>query len=406
MARRSNIRYSDRFARSPRRNQVERVGSKRDLPRIRQVRRRPTTPVLQPIYGRFGGSDIVTSGDQDVVTAAMWSNQDGIMAAGEFYTSSVQSGSSGEYYFDTYRETSISNQDREVQFAGGFGHYAGSGSQQPQYATIGFSPTKAIHSQYRNLLLAPGDDFFTLTNRSASLGANLEYFHFLNIQRNRLKEKVDPANWELHVSGATHLTPGGAPATEELKIKLIDDSSVSDGTITEGGAVYKIISGTIANGPYTGDGTPFTEYGLFYPDNGAYILDSAGIHGEIGLNLDLSSFAYCATPVTVSNANTSYWFDHLKDGEYFAARNKETVHSTHYFIRLKNNEYNFSNNPSFTSGSQGTFAHPSFFKDPKTYITTLGMYNNNNELLAVAKLSKPLLKSYNREALIRVKLEY
>jgi len=73
---------------------------------------------------------------------------------------------------------------------------------------------------------------------------------------------------------------------------------------------------------------------------------------------------------------------------------------------LKNNEYNFSNNPSFTSGSQGTFAHPSFFKDPKTYITTLGMYNNNNELLAVAKLSKPLLKSYNREALIRVKLEY
>jgi uncharacterized protein YebE (UPF0316 family) len=44
--------------------------------------------------------------------------------------------------------------------------------------------------------------------------------------------------------------------------------------------------------------------------------------------------------------------------------------------------------------------------NPKAYITTVGMYNNNNELLAVAKLSKPLLKSFNREALIRIKLEY
>ena len=69
-------------------------------------------------------------------------------------------------------------------------------------------------------------------------------------------------------------------------------------------------------------------------------------------------------------------------------------------------DYNFSNNPTFTSGSQGTFTHPTFFKDPKVYITTVGLYNDNNELLAVAKLSKPLLKTYNREALIRIKLEY
>ena len=52
------IRYSNKFNRSPRRNQVERVGRRRELPRIRQVRRRPTTPVLQPIYGRFSGSRV------------------------------------------------------------------------------------------------------------------------------------------------------------------------------------------------------------------------------------------------------------------------------------------------------------------------------------------------------------
>jgi hypothetical protein len=398
------VKYSDKFARSPRRNQIERVGRRRDLPRVRQVRRRPTRVVLQPIYKRFGGGDIVESADTDVITAAMWSNQDGVMASGEFHTSSVQSSSAGEYYIDVYRESATTNADREVQFSIAYGHAKGSGSQQPQYASVGFSPSKAIYSQYANLLLAPDDTNFSLTQRSGSLGTDLEQIHVVNIQRNRFKEKVDPANWELHISGSNLSDGGVVPADEERILKLIDDSSVSDGSTTEAGKVYKVVSGTIANGP--AGTTPFTEYGLFYPDNGVIVLDSVAMNGEIGLTIDSSSFVYCADPVAVTNDNPTFFFDSLKNAGHFAARNKETVHASHYFIRIQNNEYNFSNNPTFTSGSQGTFTHPTFFKDPKVYITTVGLYNDNNELLAVAKLSKPLLKTYNREALIRVKLEY
>ena len=398
------VKYSDKFARSPRRNQIERVGRRRDLPRIRQVRRRPTRVVLQPIYKRFAGGDIVESADTDTITAAMWSNQDGVMAAGEFHTSSVQSSSAGEYYLDVFREAAATNPDREVQFSTAYGHIKGSGSQQPQYATVGFGPSKAIYSQYANLLLAPDDTAFSLTNRSGSLGTDLEQFHVINIQRNRFKEKVDPANWELHISGTYLPTLAFGGTTQETKIKLIDDSSVSDGSVTEAGKVYKVVSGTIANGP--AGTTPFTEYGLFFPDNGVILLDSVGIDGDIGLTIDSSSHAYCADPISVENPNPTNFFQALDRAGHFAARNKETVHASHYFIRINNNEYNFSNNPTFTSGSQGTFTHPTFFKDPKVYITTVGLYNNNNELLAVAKLSKPLLKTYNREALIRVKLEY
>ncbi len=398
------VKYSDRFSRSPRRNQIERVGRKRDLPRIRQVRRRPTRVVLQPVYKRFSGGDIVESADTDTITAAMWSNQDGIMASGEFHSSSIQSASSGEYYLDVYREDITANPDRESQFSVAYGHTKGSGSQQPQYATVGFGPTKAIYSQYSNLLLSPNDTAFTLTNRSGSLNADLEQFHAINIQRNRFKEKVDPANWELHVSGTYGAGLAFGGTTQETKIKLIDDSSVSDGSVTEAGKVYKIVSGTIANGP--AGQTPYTEYGLFYPDNGVLILDSVGIDGEIGLTINSQSYVYCADPISVHNPNPVNFYQALSNAGHFAARNKETVHASHYFIRINNNEYNFSNNPTFTSGSQGTFTHPTFFKDPKVYITTVGMYNDNNELLAVAKLSKPLLKTYNREALIRVKLEY
>ena len=72
----------------------------------------------------------------------------------------------------------------------------------------------------------------------------------------------------------------------------------------------------------------------------------------------------------------------------------------------QNQEFNYSNNPTFVTGSNGTFLHASMLRNPSVYITTIGMYDNINRLVAVAKLSKPLLKSFNREALIKVKLDY
>ena len=96
----------------------------------------------------------------------------------------------------------------------------------------------------------------------------------------------------------------------------------------------------------------------------------------------------------------------LKVGSYFQARREEVISSQHYFCRVPNKEFNFSSNPTFTSGSQGNFTVPTFYRNPKSFITQVGLYNDNNELLAIAKLSKPLLKSYSREAIIKVKLDF
>ena len=90
----------------------------------------------------------------------------------------------------------------------------------------------------------------------------------------------------------------------------------------------------------------------------------------------------------------------------FQARNEEEITSTFYYVRVKNADYNFSNNPTFSTGSLGALRHPTMIKDPKTYITTVGLYNDRQELLATAKLSKPLIKSFDREALIKVKLDF
>ena len=89
----------------------------------------------------------------------------------------------------------------------------------------------------------------------------------------------------------------------------------------------------------------------------------------------------------------------------FSLNSEETITSDYIFVRIKNSDFNYTTNPSMISGS-GEFYYPSLINNPQTFITTVGLYNDNNELLAVAKLSKPLVKDFTKEALVRVKLDF
>ena len=92
-------------------------------------------------------------------------------------------------------------------------------------------------------------------------------------------------------------------------------------------------------------------------------------------------------------------------GGEFKARSAEVIASSHYFVRLNNKEFNYSNNPSFANAT-GELVNEDFKNDPRVFVTTVGLYNARNELLAVAKLNRPLEKSFSKEALLRVRLDF
>ncbi len=139
------------------------------------------------------------------------------------------------------------------------------------------------------------------------------------------------------------------------------------------------------------------------------ILDGKMLDQQLGFSTNLT-----ASNAALSEGNNHYLLFNSISGSAaaaggnvgFEARNEQEITSTHYFVRVKNGSFNFSNNPSYVTGSVGDFKNSSFVGNPKSYVTTVGLYNDSNELLAVAKLSKPLLKSFSREALIRVKLDF
>jgi hypothetical protein len=107
-----------------------------------------------------------------------------------------------------------------------------------------------------------------------------------------------------------------------------------------------------------------------------------------------------------STSGSLYLYNSLKGGQDFQARRTENVSTSHYFVRANNREFNFSNNPTFVTGQVGQFVQSSFERDPKVYITTVGLYDDANELLAVAKTSRPIEKSFDKEVAIKVKLDF
>ena len=330
-------------------------------------------------FTKFNLGDDIVENVMQKVTTPLWSNSTSSLSS--FFTSSTQTASAaGKYYYDVYQKGPTA-EGAAVQFSIAYGHRAGSGSA----GTTDNRPTKAIYSQYVQTVLNPGDTKFTFTSSAA--GTYDDDFYAINVSRALYKERIDPGNWELRLSGS-----GGTNPSKSLE--LIDDSGQSTAAGTGSQArVYNIVSGTIDGGQAGSE-----KYGLIYPDVGLIVLD-----GRITSSVGWHTTASAPGP---HPPNHELFLDSIVGGAHFKARSEEDVTSTHYFCRIKAGEYNYTNNSTWADQATGIPVNAGFKSDPKSYITTVGLYNDAKELLAVAKLSKPLLKSFSREAVIKVKLDF
>ena len=331
-------------------------------------------------------SDVVTN-VRDTVSSGMWA--DGAGSLTSFFPSSTQETNSGTYYLDVYAANPQSDSTARPQFSVAYGNFRGSGSAG-KLGVDGNRASAAIYRQLTNTLLGPTEEKFTF----AGSGANItpDYVYAISIARQQLREKMDPGNWEIHISGSGN-----------NKYKFIDDSAATtDPTVNQGGRVFNIVSGSISAGTASTHTTAANQgggaYGLFYPDLGILVFNGPALNASASLSTDLT--------INAEKGNVGRFYEDIKVASYFQSRREEVITSQHYFCRVPNKEFNFSSNPTFTSGSNGDFTVGTFFKNPKTFITQVGLYNDNNELLAVAKLSKPLQKNYSKEAIIKVKLDF
>jgi hypothetical protein len=355
------------------------------------------------VYKRFGEFDKIDA-KVEVVTTGLWSGDEGSLTT--FFTSSTQATStSGKYYYMSYKTSPATDPAAEVQFAVAYGHLFGSGSPSLSVNDNSVVETKATYTQYRTLLLDPNDTYFTFLN-SAGTGYDSDAIYVINLNRARFREKMDAQNWSLQLSGSNGL------------FTFIDDSGKKfNDAAGSTGRVFNVVEGDLQLGTGNEATTTTTTapngqgYGLFYPDQGLIILNPTALGSKLGNVLFSNPIGSGEGSLSGAVTNNSSAYNHsrlfsaIKLGGDFEARRTENISTQHFFVRATNREFNYSNNPTFANEA-GVFTEKSFEVDPNVYVTTVGLYNDSNELVAVAKTSQPIPKSFSKELLIKVKIDF
>ena len=337
-------------------------------------------------FKRLDPQDLVISTDS--VTSTVWSNNNPTLT--RFFTSSIQVASNVSQFYYSVFQTSSTDASAAVQFDIAYCDQTGGGSELYNILVPGVSPTRTNYGQYRTLILGDENAQFVFGNTTSS------YFYAINVERARYKQSLLPGTMTMFLSGS-----GG-------RISLTDDSTIASSvTYTDAGRVYNMVSGSAGNvftGTSTLGWTPSSgSYGWFLPDIGVILLNGLALDaGSAGRGISLGTLRTSNSAVN----NPQLIVNALNRGQSFKLNSQEALSSDFIFVRARNDEFNYSENPSFISGSTGEVIFDSFINNPQTYISTVGLYNDNSELLAVAKLSRPLPKDFTKELLVRVKLDF
>jgi hypothetical protein len=233
-------------------------------------------------------------------------------------------------------------------------------------------------------------------------GTKIEEAYVVNFTRLLTKDEVKKGSFtlELGVTGA-YATPFAS------RIKLRDFNGTTSYKVNSPAGEYGILYATNSEAtPLNGiTGSTQQPAGLIYYQAGIAVVTASVFSGLLSSSAQMnSSGEFVDAVLTGSTIKSSC--DELRHRIYdLSFNNSVELNSTVYFCRANHNEFNYSSNPTYLSASKLVVKNDSS-DVPVSYMTTVGLYSPDNELMAVAKLSEPLKKDPTAEFTVRVRLDY
>jgi hypothetical protein len=251
----------------------------------------------------------------------------------------------------------------------------------------------------------------------ATGGDKFDSMFFLNFSRLLVKDEIKKGSFQMT------LMNGSSATSVSASTYLISDASGSNS--------YKINSpageyGILYASNFTGNNgsNPNPQVGFVFYQAGVVAL-STGVFAASGTNspsnsMSSSEYGQLTTAAQMSGSSTTYTnverlfesgsindaADALRQRiNNITFNNTTELNSAIHFCRINHNEFNYSSNPTYLSGSRIRVKNKTS-DAPVSYLTTVGLYSPDNELLAVAKLSEPLKKDPTQEMILRVRLDY
>ena len=366
------------------------------------------------------GMDKVTTVEK--VTTPYFSNGTDTLTTGTITASNLSS-TNQTYFYGISKDTTPTT----VEWNVAFGSLNGYGAKVEANTK---SETEAIYGQFASMLLAPSEvtggfiisnnNSLTTapTNGAAAVSGRDNEIYVMTAKRTNMKDRINKGTWTIQFSGSTsHFLNSKTTGTPILH--LTDDSSNGTPQSSPAGDRYNIVSGSA--GTISGSGASDRTYGFFYPDMGILVFSGAELSASIPGVSGSSGFGYLNETVGVdNNKHVGFAFPKTTNADRKTAlrlvnclasgslsfRDEEDQVSAQYFCRVRSGHMNFSNNPTFVSGSENKLRNSKMRGNPQTFITGVQLYNENGEMVAVAHLSKPLKKNFSSENTIKVKLTY
>lgn len=346
------------------------------------------------------GSDIITGRDNLITKGLFNGNQ----SPNSHNTSSFQNEQSKKYIYTIVDNTVLKNNKPISYYSVAYGNKNGFGSVYGGYE-VNDSTTKAIYSQNRLLALDNEKTEFE-TYTSGTLTTGRKDIYVINFNRDSLADRLDPGNFEISLSELSPI-PSKVMSFIDNSRDILEDKFSNDYVYSS----FDIVSGSLEYGIHdsgTGsiDTNPYiTTYGKVYPALGIVVFDAQKLDENLSFSTDLSLNIDANNAIKIFNSITGAY----DLGYNMKARGSSNKKSNHYFVRVSAGICNYSNNPTMvndTLTNNNMIKHEFFKYNPITYITTVGLYNDAEELLAVAKLSKPVKKTPETDILIKIKLNW
>jgi len=229
---------------------------------------------------------------------------------------------------------------------------------------------------------------------------------FLDFSRLLVKDSIKPGTFSISLGTGSYPQPIGP----DTLVRTLTDTSGSQTGYTAEGAIGDWAPLYESPASASAFGAVFYNLGMVVLSSSVFRSSSAG--GTPGLALNSND------KFTKDNGNwygiSGSWTDIPITASANAIRrriynlsfnNTVEINSVIYFCRAAAPKFNYSLNPTYTTGSRIRVKNEAT-DSPVAYITTVGLYNASNQLMAVAKLSEPLKKWPSDEITLRVRLDY
>lgn len=297
----------------------------------------------------------------------------------------------------------------------GYGNFYGSGSTLNGVSgdappeILNSTPSKLIYRAIRNQIV-DSDGKIKLADFT-----EIDDFFYIKIPRVVYRETLQKQSLSLTLKYSS------------VVLKLTDDTNVNN-TVVDNSTLVPIVSGSIYNyytSSVTVDGKTYvnkSHYGILDTNNGYLILSAQRVYDYFLRNgvtipystasnaLNQTTFRYTAHNIDTTfynYTNLKTFADLLYSGSIdsaFKLRGLENYIYDTYYISVGAYDFNRSTNPTYLTGSNNDSFKTHLITEDFVYITSIGLYNDTGDLLAVAKLSKPVLKKRGDVKLFKINI--